>query len=120
LKFKEESLEKEYPMKNIRPFDVTVLFKIVLWLLVLCIGIRRLEMMVFTISGATFALGMLNEEIINFALFVSAILLEGLVYCFKPFRITRGFFIMAYIYFSIAFASYYTQKDRLFSVTMYS
>jgi len=119
LRFKAESLEKEYPMKGVRPFDVIVLFKVLLWLLVVCIGARKFQLMIFAFFGVTSTSTTQNEEIINFSLFLGAILLEGLVYFCKPFRIARGFFIMAYIYFSIAYASYYVQSHTLFSVPMY-
>ena len=119
LKFKTKSLEEEYPMKSVRPFDVIVLFKVLLWFLVICIGARRFQLMIFTFFGVPSISTTQKGEIINFTLFLGAILLEGLVYLCKPFRIARGFFIMSYIYFSIAYASYYAQSHTLFSVPMY-
>lgn len=118
LKFKDEPLETEFPTKSISPFSVTVFFRIFLCLLIFSVGARRVEMIILTINDHSLALGTLRSEVSNISIFVGAILLEVLVYFYKPAQLIRGFFIMTYMYASIAFSSYYTKSNSLFSTPM--
>lgn len=118
LRFKDDSLEKQYPTKSIKPFSVTIYFRIFLWMLVACVGIRRLQMVILTYYDVPLAIGTLRGECTNFGLFVGAALLEALLYFCRPLRLFRGLFFMSYVYVSIAFASHYTDRNSLFSSTM--
>ena len=119
LKFNDETLEREYPTKRVSPFRVTACFKIFLYLLIASIGIRRTEMTFLAAYDDEAALGSLRGEVTSLLLFLLALIVELIIHFYKSFNYMRGFFAMAYIYFSISFASYYTKKTSLFTTPMY-
>lgn len=119
LRFKDGFLEREYPTKSIRPFNITVLLKILLYILVIFIGLRRLEMMLLAFINHRLLHGIVKEEIINFSVFAVVVIVEAAIYFYRPFKVVRGLFFMSYVYISTAFASYYNDNGNLFSVTMY-
>eukprot|EP00826_Nyctotherus_ovalis_P044729 TRINITY_DN4864_c0_g5_i1.p1 TRINITY_DN4864_c0_g5~~TRINITY_DN4864_c0_g5_i1.p1 ORF type:complete len:144 (-),score=47.13 TRINITY_DN4864_c0_g5_i1:202-633(-) len=118
LRFKDPLIEREYPTKSIRPLNVTVLFKVLFYTIIICIGLRRLEMLLLTFANHSLIVGAKTEEIINFSLFAAAVVLETIVYSCKRLRLIRGLFMMTYMYFSTAFTSHYIDRNALFSVTM--
>jgi len=119
LKFKDEELEQKYPKKSISPLDSTILFKIFLYASILFIGFRRVLMVILAFSKSSLIGYATSEELINFGLFIAAVVLEAIIFLVKPLQILRGLFIMSYLYFSTAFSSYYADKDTLYSNTMY-
>jgi hypothetical protein len=119
LRFKDEALEKEYPTKRVTPFGVTVFFKIFLCLLIVCIGIRRIEVTFLTACNDPATLVLLRGEIMTLSLFVGALIIEVVIHFYKPFNFMRGFFAMLYIYIAISSSSYYSEKASFFIIPMY-
>jgi len=114
LKFKNKNLENEYPKKSISPFKGVILLKILLYLSLAFIALKRLKLLIFSCIGHPMAIGTITDEAINFSLLVGAAVLEAIVFFIKPLRSIRGFFIMTSIYFSTSFTSYYIDKTTLF------
>lgn len=118
LKFKNSSLEKEYPIKSVHPFTATISFKVFLYTLVGIIGLRRFLLLILSFFHHSLLTGTTYEEILNFSFFAAAVLLEITVFFVKRFRVVRGVFIMIFLYTSIPFTSYYINRTSLFSSTM--
>ena len=119
LRFKDKNLEKKYPKKSISPFSCTIIFKILSYTSLIFVCLRRLETLLLAFADHPLIVEAKSEELINFTLFAAALALESIVFLTPSFKIMRGFFIMIYIYTSIAYTSYYVDKSLLFSPTAY-
>lgn len=119
LMFKDKSLEKEYPEKSIKPFNITIFFKIFLYALIVFTGFRRIELMILAAFDNEVITGSVKSEVVNFILFAAVVVLEIIAYFCKHINRIRGLFVMSYMFVSISFSSYYTDNTNLSSVTMY-
>jgi hypothetical protein len=75
--------------------------------------------LLLTFTNHSLVTNSITQETINFILFSGSIILEVIAYFCRVLNKIQGVFIMSYIYISIAFSSYYTDKNSLFSTMMY-
>lgn len=117
LRFKDPLVERGYPGRSIRALNVTAPFKVLFYAIVVCIGLRRLQMLLLTFANHPLIVGAKTQEVVNFSLFAAAVGLEAGVYVSRRLRVVGGLFMMTYMYFSTAFTSHYIDRNALFGVT---
>lgn len=113
IRFKNRRLEDEYLEKRIDPLNVKLFFRITFIVLVAIIAARRVESLVFAILGIESDAASVKAELINVVFMAAVLIIEAVVYFVKPLRLARGSFFMVFIFFSICYASYSANNQRL-------
>ncbi len=119
LRFKSSVMEQLYRKKRVDPLNINIPFKIILIVLLLLVGVRRLALVIFTFYSVNSTMIHSISGYINFGVLLLSCLIELVIYCVKALRPAKGFVAMVYIYFLVTYASYENEGPLLRTVPLY-